>query len=330
MNKSRFLTERQPAWQRFEHFLIAIEGSQFTHLSEREVSEFSELFRAICYDLATVRSREWGSELERYLNDLVVRGHTSFYGSQPRRKGAALKFLTETFPRLFRQNIAYFWVALSLFAVPFAAAWIVVERNADLASRVLPKATLSQLEEMYSEEAEEARKESHSMESAMAGFYVRNNIGIAFRCFAMGIFFGLGTAYILVYNGLVLGTVSGYVIAGGQGERFLSFVVSHGSFELTAIVISGAAGLVLGHSLVAPGNLPRRQALRRRGLVAVQLALGAGAMLAVAALIEAFWSPSSASPMAKYLVGGALWSIVCLYLAAAGRTKVSLKESVSG
>jgi uncharacterized membrane protein SpoIIM required for sporulation len=183
---------------------------------------------------------------------------------------------------------------------------------------------------MYSEEAEAQREDGPSMESAMAGFYVRNNVGIAFRCFALGIFFGLGTAYILIYNGLALGTVSGYVIAVGHGERFTSFVVSHGSFELTAIVISGAAGLVLGHSLIAPGRLPRRQALRRRGLVAVQLALGAGAMLAVAALIEAFWSPSSASPMAKYLVGGALWSIVCLYLTAAGRTKVSSKESVSG
>ena len=62
---------RQPAWRRFEHFLIAIEGSQFAHLTEQEVSEFSELFRAICYDLATVRSREWGAELERYLNDLA-------------------------------------------------------------------------------------------------------------------------------------------------------------------------------------------------------------------------------------------------------------------
>jgi uncharacterized membrane protein SpoIIM required for sporulation len=164
------------------------------------------------------------------------------------------------------------------------------------------------------------------MESAMAGHYVYNNISIAFRCFALGIFLGLGTVYVLVFNGIALGTFAGYVIAQGHGENFLSFVVSHGSFELTAIVISGAAGLILGHGIVAPGRLSRSQSLRRRGLVAVQLVMGAGAMLAVAALIEAFWSPSPLHPMVKYIGGGVLWMVVFAYLAFAGRNTRSEKE----
>jgi len=157
------------------------------------------------------------------------------------------------------------------------------------------------------------------MEAAAAGFYVRHNTSIAFRCFALGIFAGAGTAYVLLQNGILLGTITGYVLAMGHGERFLSFVVSHGSFELTAIVISGAAGLVLGHAVVAPGRLTRRQALIQRGLVAVQLALGAGGMLAVAALVEGFWSPSPFPPLAKYVVGALLWLSVAFYLAMAGR-----------
>ncbi len=316
MKKARFVSERRPAWQRFEKLLVSAETSRVPRLTQQEVSEFSELFRAICYDLATVRSRDWGSGLERYLNDLVVRGHGAFYGSPPRRVGGIVRFFTEKFPRLLRENAAYFWVSLILFGTPFATSWIIIEGKPSLAARVLPASTLAQFDEMYSEEEQ---GDGPGMEAAAAGFYVHHNTSIAFRCFALGVFLGLGTVYVLVYNGIVLGTVAGYVLAMGHGEKFLSFVVSHGSFELTAIVISGAAGLILGHALIAPGTLTRSRAIYERGLVAVQLALGAAGMLGVAALIEGFWSPSAAPPLAKYVVGGLLWVVVIVYLATAGR-----------
>jgi uncharacterized membrane protein SpoIIM required for sporulation len=324
MKKSGFLNERRPAWLRFEEVLIKAENQRARNLTEQEVSEFSELFRSLCYDLATVRSRDWGSGLDRYLNDLVVRGHGAFYGSAPHRSGAIVQFLTVDFPRLLRKNAAYFWVSLVLFTAPFVTSWALVVNNPSLASRVYPGSVLAGAEEMYSQDLTD--EDRPRMESAMAGHYVYNNISIAFRCFALGIFLGLGTVYVLVFNGIALGTFAGYVIAQGHGENFLSFVVSHGSFELTAIVISGAAGLILGHGIVAPGRLSRAQSLRRRGLVAVQLVMGAGAMLAVAALIEAFWSPSALPPMVKYVGGGVLWMIVFAYLAFAGRNTRSEKE----
>ena len=71
MRKARFLNERRPAWLRFEELLIKAEHPKAHRLTELEVSEFSELFRSLCYDLATVRSRDWGSGLDRYLNDLA-------------------------------------------------------------------------------------------------------------------------------------------------------------------------------------------------------------------------------------------------------------------
>ena len=153
----------------------------------------------------------------------------------------------------------------------------------------------------------------------MAGFYVRHNTTIAFQCFALGFFLGLGTIYVLLSNGIQLGTVAGYLIAHGHGERFLSFVASHSSFELTAIVVAGTAGLVLGHAIVAPGNRSRGEALQVRGLVAVKLALGAAAMLFVAATIEGFWSAQPLPPMVKYSAAAMLWIAVIGYLGFAGR-----------
>ena len=157
----------------------------------------------------------------------------------------------------------------------------------------------------------------------MAGFYVRNNVGVAFRCFATGILCGIGTVFFLIYNSIMIGTVTGYMVARGHSERFFSFVISHGSFELTAIVISGAAGLVIGHAIVHPGRMSRWDALRTRGMVAIKLALGAGAMLVVAAVIEAFWSPSGVPPMLKYIVGTGFWILVITWLSTAGRGRSS-------
>ncbi|HEY7700126.1 MAG TPA: stage II sporulation protein M [Vicinamibacteria bacterium] len=317
MNKQSFLRERGPSWKRFEMLLSRAEAPGKPRLSSEEVSEFSELFRALCYDLAQVRSRDWSSSLERYLNDLVVRGHGAFYGGKPRARGQVLRFLTSGFPRRLRENHLYFWISLALFALPMLVSWAVVAREPSLAHRVLPGTALYTMEEMYSRDFEEGERQ----DAAMAGFYVRHNTSIAFQCFALGFFLGLGTVYVLLSNGIQLGTVSGYVIAQGHGERFLGFVCGHSSFELTAIVVSGAAGLILGHAIVAPGSLSRGEALKERGRVALELALGAAAMLFVAAMIEGFWSGQRLPLGIKSLMAAILWTVVIAYLAFAGRAE---------
>ena len=322
MNKQRFLSERKPVWDRFESLLDRASPPR-TKLSSAEVSELSELFRALCYDLAQVRSHDWGSTIERYLNDLVVRGHSAFYGAKPLPRGGVLGFLAHGFPRLLRQNHRFFWTACALFALPMAVSWTVVASDPSLAHRVLPGSVLYTMEEMYSQEIDDPDEEGlmgrQRQDAAMAGFYVRHNTSIAFQCFALGFFLGLGTIYVLLSNGIQLGTVAGYLIAQGHGERFLGFVVSHSSFELTAIVVAGTAGLVLGHAIVAPGNRSRSDALQVRGLVAVKLALGAAAMLFVAAMIEGFWSALPLPPMVKYSAAAILWIAVIGYLGFAGR-----------
>jgi uncharacterized membrane protein SpoIIM required for sporulation len=158
---------------------------------------------------------------------------------------------------------------------------------------------------------------------AAFGFYVYNNVGIAFRTFASGVLGGLGSAFYLVFNGIYLGAVAGHLSTHGMASTLWPFVIAHGAFELTAIVLAGQAGLHLGYALVAPGRRPRARALREAGRESGVIMLGAAAMLLVAALIEAFWS-SSAQPVAvKFAVGGALWALVIGYFALAGRDRAA-------
>ena len=143
--------------------------------------------------------------------------------------------------------------------------------------------------------------------------------GIALRAFAVGILMGGMTVYVLLSNGISIGATAGYLIALGHGRTFLAFVISHGSFELTAIAIAGGAGLMLGNAIVHPGQRTRVEAIRVQGLDAVKIAFGAAVMLFIAAGIEAFWSPAPIPAIFKYIVGATLWVVVYLYLFLAGR-----------
>jgi uncharacterized membrane protein SpoIIM required for sporulation len=155
----------------------------------------------------------------------------------------------------------------------------------------------------------------------MFGYYIRNNISIAFRTFAGGILGGVGSIFFLVYNGLVIGTVMGHIRQMGYGGRFFPFVIGHGAFELTAIVLAGAAGLRMGLALLSPGRVSRGQALLLAGRTSLRMLYGAAAMLVLAAFLEAFWSPLSQPAGTKYGVGIILWGYVFSYFLLAGRQR---------
>jgi uncharacterized membrane protein SpoIIM required for sporulation len=157
----------------------------------------------------------------------------------------------------------------------------------------------------------------------MFGYYIMNNIGVGFQCFASGLLAGLGPAFYMAYNGAFAGAVGGYLIAGGKAENFLSFVITHSAFELTAIVLAGAAGLRMGHALLAPGRRTRLEALKHNALDAVPVVCGVVVMLLVAAVLEAFWSSARwVAPGVKYAVGAACWTLVLVYLGWQGRSGV--------
>jgi uncharacterized membrane protein SpoIIM required for sporulation len=166
------------------------------------------------------------------------------------------------------------------------------------------------------------------MDTGMAGFYVYNNVGIAFRCFATGIFFGLGSAFFLVYNGLLTGVVTGYVMHEGYGANIWTFMCGHAPFEITAIMVAGTAGLRMGWSLVDTRGITRMGSLRRSAPEIAHLVLGAASMLVIAALIEAFWSPSSLPPPVKWTASFLFTSLVLGYLLFAGRPQ-TVRHSVS-
>jgi uncharacterized membrane protein SpoIIM required for sporulation len=207
--------------------------------------------------------------------------------------------------------------ATAMFLIPLVVSLVVTLAHPEAATEILPRAQLEMLAQSYAEGFSSGRSEGD--DAMMAGFYVYNNIGISFRVFATGIFFGLGSAFFLVFNGIMIGATLGYVVNAGAGRNILTFIMGHGAFELTAIVIAGAAGLRMGYSLVRTEGRTRIGSLRAQGPAVARLALGAALMLGVAALIEGFWSPSAIPDVIKWSTAGVLWILVLVYMMAAGR-----------
>lgn len=291
-----FIRRRSPVWRELGELLAR--DAPLSTLAPASLSRAAALYRAVCADLMRARALRCSREVVDYLDALTARAHNALYSEASRSsKARALLELAE-FPRAFRRNARFMWASALLFLAPLAIGWIGARFSPTFAERVLPPGVLENMADAYSRGFGGGR--ASETNAAMSGFYVYNNVGIAFRCFATGILFGLGSAFFLIYNGLTIGTVVGFVSGGGYGHNILTFICGHGPYELTAIVIAGGAGLCMGHALIETGGRTRIGSLRGRAPDLIALVLGAAGMLLIAAAVEAFWSPSSLPGPVKY------------------------------
>lgn len=320
MKQGQFEQLYQPLWQLLELQIAELEKTD-GRLKGNELASFASRYRRLCHFHALAKDRHYSSHLVDKLGDLVVRGHQQLYRRKQPFFQQLIRFVVADFPRLVRAQQKYIWWATALLYVPGLLMYAAILWQPDLVYTVTSPAQVSSFEEMYDPQNRTlgAARESDT-NVQMFGFYIRNNIGVSFQTFASGILFGVGTIFFLVYNGLLMGAVAGHLTNAQFTETFFSFVVGHGSFELTAICISGAAGLQLGYALLAPRNYSRVESLKRASKVAIQLVYGVIIMLVIAAFIEAFWSSNNIlMPWQKYLVGGFLWALVIGYLVFSGR-----------
>jgi len=320
--QDEIIAARSPDWRELENLCSKAEALH--DLDGPSISRAAALYRALSGDLVLCRAR-CTPDLVAYLDNLAGRAHAALYGAEPFRFPAFGALILRDFPATLRKNAVYFAIASALFLLPCAVGVVLSVFVPDAVTEILPRSTLDVMAEMYSKGFNEGRSEG--TDTSMAGFYVYNNVGIAFRCFATGIFFGLGSVGFLVYNGLTIGAVAGWVGAAGFGRNIGTFMCGHGPFELTAIVIAGAAGLRMGHSLVITRGRTRLGSLRESAPDITRLVAGAAVMLMIAALIEGFWSPSSAPAPLKWGVSVVFSLLVTAYLLFAGRASSRAKAA---
>ncbi len=323
MKQRIFEEHRESQWSSFSKELDGFKRGYRMQNSEQAV-EFIEEYQRLTRDLSVAKARGYSRRLIASLNALVIRGHNVIYVYRAGFFRSALKFLVSGFPERVRRERGYVFVAAAMFTLPLLAMVFTILQAPEWVYSVMSASQVSGLEAMYDPSVDSFGRERQSdSDFQMFGFYILNNVSIAFQLFASGLLFGLGSVAYLVFNGVFIGAVTGHLLHVGYAQTFLSFVAGHGSFELTAIVLAGSGGLMLGHALIAPKELGRLTALRIRARGAVEILIGAGCMLLIAAFIEAFWSSSSfVASWVKYGVGVILWALVLGYFIFSGRQRV--------
>lgn len=325
MHQRVFEQQNEALWQQVEQHLNALEKTGFSFKKKEKPLplHFPRLYRQICYHLALAQSKHYSPHLIAHLNQLVLRGHQQLYQQRRSWLTQFFYFISSTFPNAVRQQWKVVLSAFVLFWGVFLACAIGLQYYPDSIYYVLSHSDIAGMEDSYNPKNGYLKYERNSdSDLMMFGYYIYHNIGIAFQCYASGILLGLGTLFFLLFNAVILGFITGHLIHLGFHEPFFSFVIGHSAWELTAIILSSAAGFQLGIALLHPKRFSRLQALQQAALDSAPLMYGSIMMLVIAAFIEAFWSSYVLDYNSKYIIGAFNILLVIFYFWRAGRSTI--------
>ncbi|MGO8751201.1 MAG: stage II sporulation protein M [Thermoguttaceae bacterium] len=314
MKVSDLLDSRRANWHELEHLCSRLEGKSRRTIEAPAVSRFATLYRAACADLALADAYQFPPGTIQYLHQLVGRAHNQLYRSHTFRFGTWLRQLFLGVPqRLFNDNALR--LAFCIFWGPFLLSMFLAYSSREYAEQVMGDAMLGQLEENFSKPMA-GRDPNENL--AMAGFYIQHNGTIGLQCFAFGMFFGIGGLVLTISNAQVLGAAFGHMAGTEQWENFSNFVTAHGPFELTGIVLMSAAGMRLGFSMIDTRGLTRSASLERAAEQSVPTMCAGVMLFGMAAVIEAFLSPTAAPYALKVAVAAASVLLMLFYFVILG------------
>jgi uncharacterized membrane protein SpoIIM required for sporulation len=316
MTERSFIQRRDPVWREFS---ALVRGNR--HGLKKGATKFIRCFRELTQDLNAAKANGFDPELIERLNALVNEGNQLLYGQHDWSLKAPVRFILRTFPQKVRSHWRGILAASMIFyGLMFFFGFMCIHFPG-IADELVSAYELMQIEDMYNPESESFLMPRGIINDAdMFGYYIYNNISLAFRTFAGGILAGFGSLLILCINGGFLGIVGGHLTNVGYGKTFFPFVIAHGAFELTAVVFSAYAGLLLGYRFFVTNGLSRGASIKKAGHDALPIIAGSTLMLVIAAVIEAFWSSKFHFPFPLRIgVGIGFWILVLLYFLLAGR-----------
>lgn len=300
-----WLTSRVETWRQLSPQLDALEKSR--NHSAAEALQAIELYRALGRDLSIARRILPASRVTKALEHSYAKLHSIIYRKPHDWRARLLILFREEIPAVVHElRTAIVWVSL-LFALSAGAGWWLVSAHPELISLLASEEAINGVEsgKLWTEDLLNVMPSSVLSVSILS-----NNIAVSLLAFCVGIFFGLGTFYLIATNGLMLGAMFAFTHQHGMAGELLKFVTAHGVVELSVICIAGAAGTMLGESLIRPTHATRRESFQHAATKASRLLLLCALLLVGCGFIEGYLSPDPDFPMISRVIVGFGYGVV--------------------
>ncbi len=307
----RFREERQADWVKLDRILTRAENSGVAGLSDDDMTALPRLYRQAVSSLSVARSISLDQNVIAYLESLCTRAYFFVYGARTSLGERIVSFFRRDWPGAVSRAvlptllstlflIGGWLLAFLLCLQDMEWFWTFHGHAAALDGRT-PDATVEFLRStIYTDRSEI----DDGALTAFSGYLFNNNAQIALFSFALGFAFGIPTAWLLTYNGVMIGALYAVFWDKGLGYEFTGWLMIHGVTELFAIILAGAGGFMIGGAVAFPGNRTRLASARNAGQGAANIAMGCVIMLVIAAILEGFGRQLINSDEVRYTIAG--------------------------
>jgi uncharacterized membrane protein SpoIIM required for sporulation len=316
INATRFRAAHQANWERLEAIVSRIEKRSVGVLDEDDLLALPVLYRTALSSLSVARETSLDRALVAYLEQLCTRAYFQIYGAPLTARRQLARFFISGWPRaiasLWRETV----IATILMVLGGVVGYLLVTNDPswyysivppELAQGRDPSASAATLREvLYSGDDSDPL-------TTFATYLFTHNSQVALFAFALGFAFAVPTALLLVYNGLMLGAFAAIYVQKGLGLALGGWLVIHGSTELFAITLAGAAGFRIGLAVAFPGRSGRLDSAVAAGRTGGTAMAGVVLMLLVAGLLEGIGRQTIQLDWQRYAVGTAVFVLWLAY-----------------
>jgi uncharacterized membrane protein SpoIIM required for sporulation len=311
-----FRRQHEADWNELEDLLARAERGSVRSLSVDELMRLPVLYRATLSSLAIARETSLDRALISYLDSLATRAYFFVYGVRIRAKDGIANFFRQDWPGAVKGLWKETWVSFALLLIGGIAGWFLVQADPGwYASFVDPSLAQGRGPETSAKELRSIIYDTGTNDQGALGvfatFLFTHNTQVAIWCFALGFAFGVPTAFLLLQTGGMAGAMLHIYAAKGLGWNMLGWLSIHGTTELFAIVLAGAAGFRIGLAAAFPGDESRVVAASKAGRTAATVMIGVVIMLLIAGLLEGFARQLVNNDIARFVIG---YSVLALWL----------------
>jgi uncharacterized membrane protein SpoIIM required for sporulation len=317
IRSTRFRAEREADWRRLEKIVAQTERSGVRSLNFDDARDLAVLYRQAMNSLSVAREISLDKSLLDYLEALCSRAYLAVYAPQESMGGVIRRLFVYGIPQAMRRSAVALLLGFLAMALGAMTGYLLFLEDNTWYNTFMPEglaggrglgSSREDLLRVIYQDDQEALDEL----AAFASYLFSHNTRIAIFAFALGVFVCLPSFALCAYQGLILGVFVALHVDRGIGMDIFGWLSIHGVTELSAICIATAGGFRLGLAVLFPGNLRRRDALRREGRDAVKIAILAAIMLFAAGILEGFGRQIVQDTETRLIIG---WGIGILWLA---------------